>query len=222
MNYPGSITAILAAQPEPPSFYAEEGNRAHAHFAQCLLEGRHAAALISDPVLMAPLQDALDQARRIIDGRAVLIEQRLPPLPGVPDLWGTADIAVFDQDLCLSDVIDLKFGANVPVEANTVQTGIYGLLGAARFGLSPAGLTTWIIQPRCSHPQGSVRSHHYDRVALHALYHLVRSAAEAARNPLAPRRVGAWCRFCPAAPTCPERLTMQEPEELSVWSRRNG
>jgi hypothetical protein len=184
MNCPGSFSAASAAPPQPSSSYAEEGTRAHAAFATCLLQGWQASALVTDPVVTAPLQEALDHARRIIAGRAVLIERRLPPLPGLPDLWGTVDIAVFDQDLCLSDVIDLKFGAYVPIEANAAQTGIYGLLGVQRFGLSAAGLTTWIIQPRCFHPQGPVRSHHYDRAALRELYNAVRTAADAVRSPL--------------------------------------
>jgi hypothetical protein len=198
INCPGSINATNSAPIPPPSPYAEEGNRAHALFAQCLLAGQSAAALIDDPLLAEPLQEALDHARQIIAGRAVLIEQRLPPLPGLPEIWGTADIAVFDQNGHLSDVIDLKFGAYVAVEANTVQTGIYGLLGAHRFGLSADGLTTWIIQPRCLHPDGPVRWYHYSRTALHELYHTVKTAADAAGDSSAPRRAGVWCRFCPA------------------------
>jgi hypothetical protein len=220
INCPGSFTAAAAVPGPPSSSYAEEGTRAHDAFARCLLQGLQATDVFDDPTLAAPLQEALDHARTIIGGRSVLIEQRLPPLPGVPDIWGTADIAVFDQDLHLSDVIDLKFGAYVVVEANTVQTGIYGLLGIQRFGFSSTGLTTWIIQPRAFHPDGPARSHHYDRAALRDLYRTVRTAAEAARNPLAPRRFGAWCRFCPAASSCLERQTMQGPEELSAWSRR--
>jgi len=142
VNCPGSIKAVNAALPQPTSVHAEEGRYAHMVFAQCLLQGRNADAFIADPIITAPLQKALDHARSIIDGRPVLIEQRLPPLPGIPDLWGTADVAIFDQALHLSDIIDLKFGANILVEADTVQTGIYGLLGAGRFGLSAAGLTT--------------------------------------------------------------------------------
>jgi hypothetical protein len=221
INCPGSLNAIAAAPVLPSSPYAEEGTHAHALFAQCLLEGRPAAVLADDPSLAAPLQQALDHARKIIAGRAVLIEQRLPPMPGLPDLWGTADIAVFDQDQRLSDVIDLKFGAYVAVEADTVQTGIYGLLGAHRFGLSPVGLTTWIIQPRCFHPDGPVRPHYYGRAALGELYHTVRTAAAATRNPLAPRHAGQWCRFCPAAPSCPEQQEVQRQREPSLWSKRN-
>jgi hypothetical protein len=219
INCPGSINAINVGRLPPPSQYAEEGTRAHTLFARCLLEGRQAAALMDDLSLAAPLQEAIGHARRIIAGRSVLIEQRLPPLPGLPDLWGTADIAVFDQHLRLSDVIDFKFGAYVAVEASTVQTGIYGLLGAARFGLSADGLTTWIIQPRCFHSDGPVRRHHYDRTALHQLYHTVRSAAVAVQDPSAPRRGGAWCRFCPAALSCPEHQESQRQREPSLWSR---
>jgi hypothetical protein len=220
INCPGSIKTVTDGQipPQPSSPYAEEGSRAHALFAQCLLEGRNAKALTDDPLLAAPLQEALDHARLIIAGRSVLIEQRLPPLPGLPDLWGTADIAVFDRDLHLSDVIDLKYGT-FPVEADTVQTGIYGLLAAGRFGLSAEGLTTWIIQPRCAHSQGPVRSYRYDVAALRVLLETVRTAATEVHHPAAPTRAGTWCRFCPAARICPEQRALQRRREPSLWSR---
>jgi hypothetical protein len=203
------------------SVYAQEGRYVHTVFAQCLLQGRNADAFIADPPLIAPLQEALDHARWIIDGRPVLIEQRLPPLPDMPDVWGTADVAVFDvfeRNFQLSDIIDLKFGVTVLVEANTLQTGIYGLLGAHHFGLSPAGLTAWIIQPRCGHAGGPVRSHRYDGKALRALAATVRAAAIATQAVDAPRHAGAWCRFCPAAASCTERRATQRPRELSLWS----
>lgn len=218
INCPGSIKASSEAPLQPTSSYAEEGSYAHAVFAQCLLQGRNADAFSSDPQLAVPLQEALDHARRIIAGRAVLIEQRLPPIPDIPDLWGTADVAVFDRDRRLSDVIDLKFGSNILVEANALQLGVYGLLGVRKFGLSSTGLTTWILQPRCSHPQGPARSHQYDVQTLRALLNTVRAAAAATQHPDAPRRSGLWCRFCPAWQTCPERQALPRERALSRWS----
>jgi hypothetical protein len=218
INCAGSIKAISEAPPPPFSVYAEEGSRAHAVFAQCLLQGRNMDAFIHDSLFAAPLQEALDHARRIIAGRAVLIEQQLPPLPGASDLWGTVDILVVDQDRHLSDVIDLKFGANILVEADAPQLAIYGLLAAWCFGLSATGLTTWIIQPRCFHPQGPVRSHRYDARTLRNLLETVLAAAAATQNHFALRRAGPWCRFCAAAPTCPERRALLRESEPSRWS----
>jgi len=216
INCPGSIEASKGVPPAPSSPYADEGSRVHEAFARCLLEGRTAADVIADPYLAVPLQEALDHTRRIIAGRAVLIEQRLHPIDDMPEVWGTADVLVFDPPRRLSAVIDLKFGSNILVEANALQLGVYGLLGARRFGLSQDGLTTWIVQPRCAHPEGPARSHHYDIPALRALLSTLRAAAMATRRQGAARIPGPWCRFCPAWPVCPERQAV--PRTPSAFS----
>lgn len=218
MNCSASIQASAACPPQPSSPYAEEGTRAHEVFARCLFEGRQARDLLDDPVITPPLQEALNHARRIIGDRPVLIEQRLPPIPWLPDLWGTADIVVFDHHRHAEAVVDLKFGAYIPVEADTPQTGIYGLLAAARFGLSRNGLTTWIIQPRYVHPDGPVRSHYYNKHAMRALLDAVTAATEQTRAAGAVRTAGPWCRFCAAAASCPEQRAFHL-QSLSMFSK---
>jgi hypothetical protein len=201
---PGSIAASRDAPPERPSRYAEEGTRAHTFFAECLLSGAMVAEVVGDSAMLLPLQRAVDAAREIIGLRPVLIEQALPPLPDMLDVWGTADICLFDQWHRLEGIIDLKFGVGLPVEAHDIQLAIYAVLAAHRFGVSPNGVTAWIIQPRCLHPAGPVRSYTYTAEALTRLTYELDLAATATTLPDAPRYAGAWCRFCPARPVCEE------------------
>lgn len=202
---PGSIAASRDAPPERPSIFADEGTRAHALFAQCLLTGAEVAELLEeDSSLQLPLQRALDHARDIIGRRPVLIEQPLLPLRDAPSLWGTGDVCIFDADHLAEGIIDLKYGAGLPVEAHAIQLAIYAALAGHQFGISPQGITAWIIQPRCPHPAGPVRSHTYTPEDLARIVQELRLAVAATEQPDAPRRAGAWCRFCPARPVCSE------------------
>jgi Protein of unknown function (DUF2800) len=202
---PGSVAAERAAPPAPASTFADEGTYAHELFARCLTRRLSADAVTDDPGIAAPLALSLDLTRRILDGRAFLVETRLRPLPGLPDIWGTSDLIGFSTAGPVDTILDLKFGEGILVEADEVQLGIYALLAARLYGASPDGITVWIIQPRCDHADGPARRHHYSLAALDRLEGDIRAAAAAAALPDAPRQAGTWCRFCAAAGECPTR-----------------
>jgi DNA polymerase len=220
MRCPGSVAAEREAPTPPVSGFATEGTEAHRIFAQCLEHGLAPAALTDDLALAAPLTLAVEQARNLIAGRPVLLEHRLPPLPDMPQVWGTADCLAFDPDR-VNGVLDLKFGAGVTVEPDTVQLGIYALLAARRFGMAGTGITATILQPRVGHRDGPVRSYHYTPEALEVLEQDLRAAVAATQQPNASRHAGEWCRFCSAAGTCPEfqRASHTVPPIPSVWRR---
>lgn len=202
ISCPGSIAAAKTAPPERPSIYAAEGTRAHEVYAQCLLAGSSVNSVLGDCTMTLPLQSAVDHTRRIIGGRPVLIEQRLPPLPGL-EIWGTADVSVFDPaNHLLQDIVDLKYGAGVAVEAHSIQLAIYAVLAAYSFGVSPIGVTAWVVQPRCPHPAGPVRHYHYTRSDLVRLVEELGPAARATTHPAAALNPGPWCRFCHAREGC--------------------
>jgi DNA polymerase I len=203
---PGSIQAEQAAGPSPPSAWADEGTAAHAIFADALRRNVSPYQLTTDPDFAAPLYQAWLWATELIAGRRFLIEQRLTPVPELPDLWGTADVVVFDEHDRVALVLDLKFGRGVLVEADAVQLAIYGLLAVEQFGVAPEGTATVILQPRAMHPAGPVRQHLHSPAALNALRSTLRAAVLAAGDPGAPRIAGPWCRFCAAAEDCPVRL----------------
>jgi hypothetical protein len=201
---PGSIAASRDAPSERPSSFADAGTRAHAVFAECLVTGAAVADLLEDTSMQLPLQSAVNWARNIIGRRPVLIEQRLSPLPGLLDIWGTTDVCIFNPAQLAEGIIDLKYGVGVPVEAHAIQLAIYAALAGCHFGVSSHGITVWIIQPRCPHPAGPVRSYTYTPEDLARIGQELRLAAAATRQPNALRRAGRWCRFCPARPVCEE------------------
>lgn len=203
-NCPGSHAAEQAAPPGVTSFAADQGTAAHALAAHCLASGAPAAAVTADPVILPALHEALALTRRIIAGRPVLLETRLPPLPGLPAVWGTCDVAVFDHLCRLAAIIDLKFGIYA-VPADALQLAIYAVLAGALFGIAPAGVTTWIVQPRALHLHGPARGVHYTPADLVAVEQYVRAAANRTAAPDAPRKAGEWCTFCRAAANCETR-----------------
>jgi hypothetical protein len=162
------------------------------------------ASLTKDSALIDPLRHALFLAAGVIAGRPFLVEQKLEPLPSLPKIWGTADVIIFDQHERVAEIIDLKFGAGIAIEADAIQLQIYALLAAQQYGASPDGITVHIIQPRREHIRGPHRSHHLSTEDLcHLVGRLVIAVVDSeALN--APRIAGSWCRFCAAAATCPE------------------
>jgi hypothetical protein len=197
MACPGSVAAEKAAPSKGTSESADAGTRAHAAFARHLVAGTQA----DDPALAL----AIDLARRFIAGRPFMVELRLPPLPGSPDIWGTSDLVVFSTAGPLETILDLKFGEAIGVEPDEPQPGIYTLLGARRFGASEVGIDTWIVQPRLDHAAGPARRHRYSHADLDRIEAEIRAAAAATKQLDAPRQAGPWCRFCGAAGECPTR-----------------
>jgi DNA polymerase len=216
MTCPGSVMAERLAPSAPASAFAVEGTEAHRIFADCLLNSVPVASLTSDSALIDPLRHALFLAADVIAGRDFKVEQRLASLPDLPKIWGTADVIIFDQRSRVVALIDLKFGAGIAIEADTIQLQIYALLAAQQYGASPDGITAHIIQPRREHERGPLRSHHLTTEALSRLVDELNTAVQATEAPDAPRIAGSWCRFCAAAVSCPEYRS--QPPVRSRWS----
>jgi DNA polymerase len=203
MRCPGSIAAEKVIGPQPESPWATEGTEAHKIFADCLEHGTEPNGL-DDPYRQMAISAAIMLARQIIAGRRFKVETRLEALPGLSKVWGTADVIVFDAHDRVVAVIDFKFGIGVPVEADSIQVQIYGLLAAQQYGCPFDGIDLHIVQPRCAHPQGPHRVHRLSTAAMDELFAGLVEAVEATEDPAAPRVAGSWCRFCAAQKTCPE------------------
>jgi len=167
------------------------------------------------------------RAAREEDSACLYVEQTLdlgiirPP----ESMFGTADAVIVTTTTI--DVIDLKYGSGVVVEAGDNEQLLYYALGAilAEFvrrvvqgempddGESVLRAATkafrevrvTVVQPRAPHTDGPVRTSltfsgaEVEAFAEHLL--LRASATQAADAPLS---AGAWCRFCPARGHCPE------------------
>lgn len=126
-------------------------------------------------------------------------------------------------------VVDYKHGVGVPVEADTPQGRYYGLGALLDLGLdreenlSEVFVKVTIVQPRCPHPDGPVRSVTYTAQELLAWGNSdVRVSVAAAKDPeaeLIPSEKA--CRFCKAKVKCPA-LQQQSLEQAGLEFEDDG
>lgn len=212
-NCPGSV-ALSRGIPNRSSIYAAEGTAAHALAEMCLTNGQAAEEYVGrtvegfnvDADMAEAVQVYLDQCRMILKTSADIqyrVEHRFsldtlnPPAP----MFGTADfVAWYGAWLW---VIDLKYGQGVQVEAEGNPQLKYYALGALL--TTPPGVrfvSAMIVQPRA--PGGpAVRTAHLDTEELVTWSLDLTEHVEATLRPDAALQPGEWCRFCPAAGTCP-------------------
>ncbi len=133
----------------------------------------------------------------------VVIEERLDLSPWVPESFGTADCIVIGDDTL--HVIDLKYGAGVPVEAEgNSQLMLYALGALHKFGflydVKKVSLT--IYQPRRS----NISTATVDvKPLLEWAENFVKPKARMAYAGKGEFLPGEWCLFCKAADLCRER-----------------
>lgn len=208
MKCPGSV-ALCEDIPRTSSRFADEGIAAHMLAERCLNEDMDAVIFrgaefvvngsfwtVTDEMIEA-VQFYLDVLRETAaDGFGVVVEKKID-LSWVPGLeGGTIDAKTVSP----RGVIDFKYGAGVVVEVRDNPQLMLYALGA--FGIGQ-GVRTMIVQPRCPHPDGSVRDYTYTAMELFDFVIDISRAADATMRPDAPLNPGEWCRFCPARVTCP-------------------
>jgi hypothetical protein len=211
---PGSPRECAAfPHPQEDSDDAVEGTKGHRIGERALVVGTSveeaAAALALDvkPETLASVAVYVEYIRqryaatRIECPDAILaVEKHCDNTWLHPDLWGTADAAIFVKGgHC--EITDYKNGRH-PVEVKDNPQ----LIGYALYPLrhyDAASVTVTIVQPNAEHADGPIRSHTYTRDELTAWAQKFRAAAMAADAPDAPLVPGEHCHFCPAAGTCP-------------------
>lgn len=225
---PGSVKLSEGIESRS-SVFAEEGTKAHELGEKWLKEGD--SAIAGYPIDMvehvsvyvdavAERQDADPTNNRL------LIEQRFHLHELHSDLFGTSDAIVWQPAIGRLSVIDLKYGAGVPVEVEDNPQLLYYGLGAllANKQWKPREVEVVIVQPRCPHPDGPVRSQVIQVVDLLEfaadLVEAVKRTEEASEQHAtldtlnwmrAYLNPGDHCRWCPAAAICPsQRSKAQE------------
>lgn len=220
MKCPGSVRQSAGIE-ERTSVYAAEGSAAHTVAADCLKDGLDACQYLEAPIagvkvgvevipidvdMVDAVQVYLDACREMIEpGDEWDVEQRLDLSEIHPDCFGTADFVNYKPETRQLIVADYKHGRGVPVEVLDNEQLLFYALGAMH-RLSNRGIATvtlMVVQPRCPHPDGPVRSVTIEAVELFEWAAELKDAAERTQDPDAPLVAGGWCRFCPAAPTCP-------------------
>lgn len=222
---PGSVKLSEGIESRS-SVFAEEGTKAHELGEKWLLEGERAFAGYTVDMVenVAVYVDAVcDRVNSNPDSNKLLVEQRFHLHELHSDLFGTSDAIVWQPHIERLSVIDLKYGAGVPVEVEDNPQLQYYALGAllANKQWKPREVEVVIVQPRCPHPDGPVRAQVLQVVDLldfaadlvEAVKRTEEASEEYARDEL--RLSGAWanswleagdhCRFCSAAAICPEQ-----------------
>lgn len=215
INCPGSIR-MSAGIPSVESAYALEGTVAH-EVCEILLEGRTPPAEIKGVEITDEMVEhcnvhvdyvwsraRINEALPVGERPEIDIEQRFS-LPSLhPDFFGTADCVIYKPEEKRLIVIDFKYGRGIPVEAKDNPQLRYYALGAAmkKHNRGVSVVETVIVQPRCPHPDGPIRSDEISALELMEWSSDLVAAAKATEEPDAPLNPGDWCKFCPAAVTC--------------------
>lgn len=203
-NCPASVRMSEGVE-STPSVHAQEGTDAHEVAATVLETSKWPTDLDSDT--RDALQVYYDYVRGIQNKAThsnIWIEQRFD-LSGIfPGAFGTADCIVMDHDNGVLHVIDYKHGRGVPVEVYENKQLMYYALGAVRsVDALPDRVCMTIVQPRCPHRDGSVRSWEVSLDVILEFAGQLEEAAQRTKDPNEKPNPGSWCKWCPAAGFCP-------------------
>ncbi len=232
----GSIR-MSADIPNKTSIFADEGTAAHELCQHCLETGFDADRFIGMWIdlngktnaekfvnvekgkrcfevtdeMAESVQVYLDDVRQfMIEPEAEYeIEAKLDlrHIPGME--FGTGDFICYLPQKRKIVVRDFKYGKGVPVEVYMNDQLLLYTEGVAK-RYHNRGLETidmGIVQPRCPHPKGSVRTWVFDAIDMIDFRGKAIDAARATEDSDAPLHPGDWCKFCPAASKCPALIS---------------
>ena len=166
---------------------------------------------VVDSTLQSGVQMMLDEVARV---RGEMFEPKLYTERFLdmswldPDLGGTADVTLIDA--FVEDHIhlfDYKNGRIIVEVIDNTQMRQY-CVGLLHEHPSAKRITVHIIQPNAMHEDGCIRSVTYEADEIKLFEIRMKQAADATRNPKAPRTPGAHCQWCPAKIRCPEHSKM--------------
>lgn len=215
---PGSVR-LSEGLPNYTSEYAAEGTAAHTLAEQCYTSGMKPETFIGkkihvDRFEIEVTQEMCDAVHVYLDAIAAVklqggdarAEVRFHLASVHPDLFGTGDFVHFSPRTKTLTVLDYKHGAGKPVEVkNNSQLKYYALGALLELKVGADKVTYGIIQPRCPHPDGPVRTETIDALDLLEFADDLVKAAKATEDPKAALVAGDHCRWCPAAAICPKR-----------------
>lgn len=213
LNCPGSVR-LESGIPDSTSAFAAEGTAAHELAEMCLNKGVLPSGYLGAVINGFKVTDEMargaqmyvewceSQMKRAGKGNYI-IEDRVP-ISVIGDS-GTADFIAYIESEKKLVVGDLKYGRGVPVEAEGNTQGLLYAIGAlSRFHNREIDtVEVVIIQPRCPHPDGPIRTWSVSFEELTDWLFSFVDGVAAANMENAPLSPGEWCKFCRAAPMCP-------------------
>lgn len=180
---PGSLV-LTAGLPDKESEAAAWGTACHQLAEKCLRQGKDAIDFLGttettkahsftvDEEMAETAQTYVDYVRQRVAvgyGRDLLIEQRFslakinPPF----DAGGTGDAVILDPIGKTIEIVDLKGGRGVVVEAvGNKQLRTYALGAVLANPGDWRTVRVTIVQPRAPHPDGRIRSEEFDVIDL--------------------------------------------------------
>lgn len=201
---PGSVR-LCENIPSTTSSYAEEGTKAHEIAAEVLLRNQWPTNI--DREMKEAISVYTEAVKAAFVGQAgkMWVEHKFDLSSVHPGLYGTADAIVFQEDQKLLKVFDYKHGAGVAVDVkDNVQLLYYGLGALLTTGVKAKEVELVIVQPRCPHPDGIIRTWRFPSIELLDFAADLAQFAKATEDSNAVLNPGEHCRFCPAAGICPE------------------
>lgn len=212
MTCPGSV-ALSEGIESKSSDLATEGTLAH-ELADNLLNGKPAMFPAGDMTMA--VMAYVDYVKSL--GGVLKTEQRFHLKELHESLFGTSDAVVWQPDTKTLHVIDYKHGQGVAVEiTGNTQTRYYAIGALLQSGYPADTIVMTIVQPRCPHPDGPIRSETITALDLldwsaDLVDAVVKTEeAEQARKTMSDEvfadtylEAGDHCRWCPAAAICPK------------------
>ena len=222
----GSVNAIEALPPAPPSPAAAEGTLAHDIAATWMITrispvyrgifGKtytvDGHAFVFDEVMLDGVQFYVDTCEKLA------LEKRWVELDLTPalsewdsDFGGTADFVTYSPIKKLLRVVDFKYGQGMFVSADdNKQLKVYALGALLAINQPTDTVEVYIVQPRFEGAE-PVRRESFPAHDLLEFAGDIAHAAKATRLPDAPFIPGPWCNktFCPNARQCPALEKMQ-------------
>lgn len=230
--------------PDKDSEYAAEGTFAHSYAELCLRFGLHIITADEYQVQLSKLQtnqyfseslhdyiceyvvmvlEHYAEAKARSSDALIMLEQRLDFSDWVPEGFGTGDVVIISDDVM--EIIDLKYGKGVPVEAEgNAQLRLYALGALAAFGnlYDIQSVKMTICQPRLNNVSSA-------ELVVEDLLDWanteVKPKAALALNGEGTFYAGSHCKFCKAKAVCRARAEanlmlaryeFQKPAMLSV------
>ena len=206
-NCPGSVR-LSQGLPNKSNIYADEGSAAHEIVSLALerafSENRPTVEVLND--IVKALSVYTTYIEKIKKDNPIHIEHSFDMGDIFPDLYGTADCVLYDKSTKILHVIDYKHGQGIPIEVtDNLQLSYYALGALTTLDYNCEKVTMTIIQPRCYHPDGHIRSW-----TVPSLYFIdfeldLIAAAKETKKKNALLAAGAHCMFCLAKAICPQK-----------------
>lgn len=215
LKCPGSIRLSEGVE-QTTSKYAEEGTLAHDLAAKILLSEpfnieEYDPNFLNQVLIYTNYVESLERD-------IILIEHKFDISHLYPGMFGTSDCTIYNKKTNTLQVIDLKFGKGVYVDAVDNSQLMYYALGAyEELPYSVEKIHMTIVQPRFESDE-RIRHHVIHTADLIDFSLDLIEGAKKTEDENAPLVKGFHCKFCPAKKKCPEFSKTSDEEAKSVFS----